>query len=192
MDKVRMEAFSDAITTIVMTILVLELSIPQTADLNALLSMKEQFLVYVLSFFVLAIYWVNHHYLIHLADRINEQVLWANILCLFAITFVPFDTAWLGRNMDSLIPAMLYGIVYLIITVTYILLQYSLIKCNGENSKIYNTLSGDNRLLITSVLGIISILLAFILPILTPIACFLISAMWIFPTKIIRSCPLVR
>ncbi|WP_321422116.1 TMEM175 family protein [uncultured Methanobacterium sp.] len=188
MDKLRMETFSDAVLAILLTILVLELSIPQTADLNGLFQMKEQFLAYGISFFILATYWINHHHLLDLADKINEQVIWANILGLFSISLFPFVTAWFGKSdFNSLVPAMLYGIVFLTTNAAYAFLQYSLIKCNGESSKIYKTLSGDRRILITFAISIISIFLAFISPILTPITCFLITAMFVIPTKTIEN-----
>lgn len=189
MDKVRMETFSDAVIAIIMTILVLELTIPQTADLNGLLQLKEQFLAYGLSFFILAVYWVNHHHLLHLVDRgINTQILWANFLSLFPITFVPYVTAWLGRtNFDSLVPAMLYGFIFLIITITVAILKHLIIKSNGKGSKIHYTLSGDHRSLISIIVHTIAILLAFISPILTPITIFLMSTVWIIPSKTIKS-----
>lgn len=188
MDKLRMETFSDAVLAIVMTILVLELSAPQTDDLTGLFQMKEQFLAYGISFFILATYWINHHYLLDLAEKINQQVLWANILGLFSISLFPFVTAWFGKSdFNSLIPAMLYGIVFLTTNAAHAFLKYSLIKCNGKSSIIYNRLSRDRRILISFVIGIISIFLAFISPILTPMTCFLITAMFLIPTKNIEN-----
>jgi len=184
-EKARMEIFSDGVIAILMTILVLELVPPQTTDLNALLQLRGQFIAYGISYFVLAIYWVNHHHLLQIADRINGQVLWANILSLFSISFIPFVTGWLGKNFTNLLPTLLYGVVFLTTTVTFAILQYSLIKCNGEDSNIAKALS-YRKPLISMSLGIIAVLFAFILPILTPIAVVVNLTMWSIPARTIE------
>lgn len=185
MEKARMEIFSDAVIAILMTILVLELVPPQATDLNALLQLGGQFVAYGISYFVLAIYWVNHHNLLQIADRINGRVLWANILSLFSISLIPFATAWLGKNFTNLLPTLLYGIIFLTTTVTYTILQYSLIKCNGEDSNIAKALS-YKKPLISMSLGIIAVLFAFILPLLTPIAVVVNLAVWSIPSRAIE------
>jgi uncharacterized membrane protein len=120
------------------------------------------------------------------AERINGRVLWANVLSLFCITLFPFATGWFGKNVNSLVPAMLYGTIFWATTVTFGLLQYSLVQCNGEGSRIYKALAGDRKPLISGGLGFVFIFLAFVIPILTPIADLVISAMWFIPPKSIE------
>ena len=188
MDKTRLETFSDAVIAIIMTILVLELSTPQTADLNTLFQMKEQFLAYGISFFILAIYWVNHHELFQLTDKINGQILWVNMLNLFLLSLFPFVTSWLGKNeFNSMIPAMIYGLLFLTTSLASAFLQYSLIKYKRKDSKAPHKLKVDNRILISPIMSIVAIFLALISPVLTPIICFLIAFIWIIPTKTFKN-----
>lgn len=186
MNKTRMEAFTDAIIAIIMTILVLSLSIPQKSSLSALFTMKEEFLIYILSFFLLAAYWINHHHLLQIADRINGQALWLNTIMLFFMTLIPFTTRWLTQYYNYLVPSITYGVIFFTINIFYFTLQEALIKANGKDSDIYKLLKNDKKARVSIFLSLVAILLGFIIPILTPVFCFLIAILWIIPSKSIE------
>src|SRR5688572_28395708 len=122
MTKQRLEAFSDGVIAILITIMVLELRIPDGADWNALRTILPVFLTYVLSFIYLGIYWNNHHHLIHASDRISGKVMWANLHLLFWLSLVPFVTGWVGHNHDAAVPTAVYGIVFFLAAVAWTIL----------------------------------------------------------------------
>src|SRR3954452_13485139 len=134
MNKARLEAFSDGVFAILITILVLELKIPHGADLAALAPLLPVFLTYVLSFVFLGIYWNNHHHMLHATERINGKILWANLHLLFWLSLIPFVTGWMGENHFAALPNALYGIVLLLSAVSYTILQILLVAEQGPNS----------------------------------------------------------
>lgn len=171
-----------------MTILVLELKIPSNNEISALWAMKEHFLVYALSFFLLAIYWVNHHHLMNMVTKVNGRILWTNIIMLFWMSLIPFVTAWVGTYTTSLVPSLSYGIIFLLTNISYWWLNNELIKGNGKNSKVYNVYNKNTKMTLTVVLSIFVNLLAFISPILVLLGCLGISIMWIIPSKKAEQC----
>lgn len=188
MEKSRLESFTDAVIAIIMTILVLELKIPSNNEISALWAMKEHFLVYALSFFLLAIYWVNHHHLMNMVTKVNGRILWTNIIMLFWMSLIPFVTAWVGTYTTSLVPSLSYGIIFLLTNISYWWLNNELIKGNGKNSKVYNVYNKNTKMTLTVVLSIFVNLLAFISPILVLLGCLGISIMWIIPSKKAEQC----
>ena len=134
MGKSRLEAFSDGVLAIIITIMVLELKVPHGADLAALQPLIPVFLSYVLSFVYIGIYWNNHHHMLHATQRINGGVLWANLHLLFWLSLVPFVTGWMGENHFAPLPTALYGVVLLMAAIAYWILQRTIIAAQGPDS----------------------------------------------------------
>src|SRR5436190_13637407 len=136
MTKGRLEGFSDGVIAILITIMVLELKVPQGADWDALRPLVPVFLSYLLSFVIVGIYWNNHHHMLHTVDEVNGRILWANLHLLFWLSLVPFVTAWMGENGAAAIPVALYGVVMVMCAVAYVTLQTTIIAAQGEHSKL--------------------------------------------------------
>src|SRR5262249_23579563 len=134
MTKARLEAFSDGVIAILITIMVLELKVPQGATWSALREVVPSVLTYVLSFVMLGIYWNNHHHMIHLVERVSGGMLWANLHLLFWLSLVPFVTAWMGANHYSAVPTALYGIVLALSGIAYTILERTIIAAQGPGS----------------------------------------------------------
>src|SRR5512147_1368917 len=133
MQKNRLEAFSDGVLAIIITIMVLELRVPHGTDLDSLKPLLPYFLSYVLSFIYLAIYWNNHHHMMHTVKHVSGDILWANMNLLFWLSLVPFVTEWMGKNHFSPVPMALYGIVLLMAAISYFILQGRIIKNHGHD-----------------------------------------------------------
>ena len=145
MNKSRLEAFSDGVIAILITIMVLELRIPEGADWSALRPIVPVFITYVLSFVLLGIYWNNHHHLIHAADRMTGGILWANLHLLFWLSLVPFSTGWMGRNNFAPLPTAIYGGVLLLAAVSYTILVRTIIAAQGPHSRLKEAIGGDAK-----------------------------------------------
>jgi uncharacterized membrane protein len=139
----RLEAFSDAVLAILITIMVLELRVPHEADLAALRPLLPVLLSYVLSFVYLGIYWNNHHHMLHVTRRVTGGILWANLHLLFWLSLVPFVTAWMGENHFASTPTALYGVVLLMAAFAYLLLQQQILRAEGPNAVL--TVAGTSR-----------------------------------------------
>src|SRR5687768_1983339 len=134
MTKTRLEAFSDAVVAIIITIMVLELRVPHGSDWTALRTLLHPFLTYVLSYIYLGIYWNNHHHMLHATQRVNGRILWANLHLLFWLSLVPFVTGWMGENNVAPEPTALYGVVMLGAAIAYTILQGSIVQHHGRDS----------------------------------------------------------
>jgi TMEM175 potassium channel family protein len=134
MDSGRLEAFSDGVIAIIITIMVLEMKVPHGADLDALRPLLPVFLSYVLSFVNVGIYWNNHHHLLHTCRQVNGRVLWANLLLLFWLSLFPFCTGWMGENHFASVPTALYGVVLVAAAYSYLVLQRAIVAANGVAS----------------------------------------------------------
>ncbi len=134
MGKGRLEAFSDGVLAIIITIMVLEMKVPHGDELNSLESIFPIFLSYILSFINIGIYWNNHHHMMHAAQYVNGKVLWANIHLLFWLSLVPFVSGWMGENHFTTWPVALYGVVLLMAGIAYYILAHALINLHGKNS----------------------------------------------------------
>ena len=162
MRKGRMEAFSDGVIAILITIMVLQLAAPRGAEPAALLPLLPILLSYVLSFVNLAIYWNNHHHLLQAVERVDGRVLWANMHLLFWLSLVPFATAWMGENPAAAWPAALYGVVQLFAGIAYNLLTRALIALHGRDSVLAKAVGRDVKGVVSVVIYLIAILLAFV------------------------------
>src|SRR5688500_2038185 len=143
MSKARMEAFSDGVIAILITIMVLELKVPHGAEWEALRPLTPVFLTYVLSFIYLGIYWNNHHHLLQAASRINGAILWANLHLLFWLSLIPFATGWMGENHFEPLPTAAYGVVLLLAGLAYVILARAIVAAQGPNSKLAAALGRD-------------------------------------------------
>jgi uncharacterized membrane protein len=187
MVKGRLEAFSDGVMAIVITIMVLELKVPHEADLAALRSLIPIFLSYVLSFVYIGIYWNNHHHLLQIAERVNGSVLLANLHLLFWLSLVPFATGWMGENNFAPLPVVLYGLVLLLAAIAYFILTRVLIACHDANSVLVIALKRDFKGKISLVLYAIAILLSFVNAWFTCAIYALVALMWLIPDRRIES-----
>ena len=145
MPTTRLEAFSDGVIAILITIMVLELHVPHSADWSALVPLLPSFLTYLLSFVFLGIYWNNHHHLLHATDEIRGGVLWANLHLLFWLSLVPFVTGWMGENHFAPAPTAAYGVVLLMAAVAYTILQASILACRGRNTRLRAAVGSDRK-----------------------------------------------
>ena len=181
MTKNRLEAFSDGVLAILITIMVLELRPPHGTEWSDLARMTPKFLTYVLSFIFLGIYWNNHHHMVHLATRINGRVLWANLHLMLWLSFVPFVTAWMGENGFSCIPTACYGIVLLLAALSYTILQRTLIAAEGPGSGLKRAIGGDTKGYVSLALYAAAIPLAFVRPVIAHALYVTVALIWFVP-----------
>jgi uncharacterized membrane protein len=187
MKKSRLEAFSDGVIAIIITIMVLELKIPHGADWAALRPIVPVFLTYVLSFVYLGIYWNNHHHMLYVADQINGRILWANMHLLFWLSLVPFVTGWMGENHFAPLPTAVYGVVMLASAVAYYILQSTIIAQQGANSRLRAAVGRDLKGKISPLLYAAAILLAFVNQWVSDGLYVLVALIWLIPDKRIES-----
>ncbi|HEY2532727.1 MAG TPA: TMEM175 family protein [Xanthobacteraceae bacterium] len=183
MSKDRLAAFSDGVIAIIITIMVLDLRIPHGADWAALKGLAPAMLSYVLSFLYLAIYWNNHHHLIHTVERVNGLILWANSHLLFWLSLVPAATSWLGDNFPAPLPTAVYGGILLMPAIAYYLLQKAIVRAQGSQSVLAHALGGDIKGKISPVLYAAAIALAFVQPWISIAIYALVAAMWLVPDR---------
>ena len=183
MNKGRLEAFSDGVLAIVITIMVLEIKVPHGADFEELKPMVPVFLSYVLSFIYLGIYWNNHHHMLHTVHRVTAGILWSNLHLLFWLSLVPFTTGWMGENEFEKAPMALYGFVLLMAAIAYFILQNQIIKSQGENSILAKAIGKDLKGKISPVVYIASILLCWVNPWLAGAGYVIVAFMWLIPDK---------
>jgi len=187
MTKGRLEAFSDGVIAILITILVLGLRVPHGADWQALRPLLPVFLTYVLSFVFLGIYWNNHHHMLHMADRINGRILWANLHLLFWLSLVPFVTGWMGENHFAAAPAAAYGAVMLMAAIAYTILKAAIISEQGPGSKLAAALGRDLKGKVSVALYALAIALAFLNQWLSDGLYVLVALLWLVPDRRIES-----
>jgi len=183
MGKGRLEAFSDGVIAIIITIMVLELKVPHGATPQDLEPILPVFLSYVLSFINIGIYWNNHHHMLHSVNKINGTVLWANTHLLFWLSLFPFTTAWMGENHFSTWPLVAYGLVSTMAGIAYYILAQSLIVVNGKDSAIAKAFGKDHKGIVSVVLDLVGIGLALVVPVLGLCAYVLVAAMWLVPDR---------
>jgi uncharacterized membrane protein len=183
MGKNRLEAFSDGVLAIIITIMVLELSVPHGDSLLALKPILPVFLGYVLSFIYVAIYWNNHHHLMQTVDHVSASILWANMHLLFWLSLIPFATAWMGENHFSAMPTALYGCVLLMAGFAYWLLQQAIIRSHGKQSILAKAIGIDVKGYGSMLLYIIAIPLAFYQELLADAVYVLVALWWLIPDR---------
>jgi len=183
MSKSRLEAFSDGVLAIIITIMVLELKVPHGIELAALKPLLPVFLSYVLSFIYVGIYWNNHHHLLHTSQHVSGGILWANLHLLFWLSLFPFTTGWMGENHVAAMPAAVYGFVLLMAAIAYYLLQWAIIAKQGHNSLLKSALGRDWKGKWSIVLYLAAVVLAFLKPWLAIALYVLVAFMWLIPDR---------
>ncbi len=187
MTKNRLEAFSDGVIAIIITILVLELQIPHGTDFAALRPLLPVFLTYVLSFVFLAIYWNNHHHMLHTVHKVNGRILWANMHLLFWLSLVPFVTGWMGENHFASEPTALYGFVLLMAAVAYTILTREIVLGHGKESLLAVAVGNDRKGVISLLAYMGAIPLAFVEPRIADGIYVAVALAWLAPDRRIES-----
>src|SRR2546422_6901020 len=183
MGKNRLEAFSDGVIAILITIMVLELKVPHSPDFRALIPLWPVFMSYVLSFVYIGIYWNNHHHMLHAVKEVSGGVLWANLHLLFWLSLIPFVTAWMGENHFAALPVALYGAVMLFAGVAYFILTRTLIAHHGESSDLAAALGRDLKGQVSLVLYAAAIPLSFAHSWIGCALYVLVAIMWLVPDR---------
>ena len=179
----RMEAFSDGVIAIIITIMVLEMKVPHGTDLQSLSEVWPVFVSYVLSFLYLAIYWNNHHHLMHTVEFVRGPILWANLHLLFWLSLVPFVTGWMGENDFAMVPVALYGLNLLMAAIAYYILQLQILRTHGKDSPLAQALGSDLKGKISPFLYIAGIAIAFYWPLIAGLLYLLVAIIWIMPDR---------
>jgi uncharacterized membrane protein len=187
MTRGRLEAFSDGVIAIVITIMVLELRVPHGDDLAALRPLLPVFLTYVLSFIYLAIYWNNHHHMMHLVERVTGPMLWANVHLLFWLSLVPFVTGWMGENHFAPLPTAVYGAVLLMAAVAYTILQGVIIAGQGADSRLARAVQHDWKGKLSLALYATAIPLAFVHQAISDALFVTVALIWLVPDRRIEA-----
>jgi uncharacterized membrane protein len=184
MQKERLAAFSDGVFAIIITIMVLELKVPHEPTLAGLAGVLPVFLSYVLSFVYIAIYWNNHHHLLHAAKRINGPIMWANMHLLFWLSLIPFSTGWMGENHFASLPTALYGVSLLMPAIAFYILQRAIIRHQGREGLLAKALGADLKGKISPVLYVIAIVFAFFVPVVADAIYVGVALMWLVPDRL--------
>lgn len=183
MQKERLNAFSDGVFAIIITIMVLELKVPHGADWGDLATLTPVFLSYVLSFMYVAIYWINHHHMMHASEQVDGRILWANMHLLFWLSLMPFATGWMGENHFAALPTALYGVSLLMPAVAYYLLQKAIIHRHGNDSVLARAIGRNVKAKVSPLLYASAIGLAFLSPWISCAIYAAVALMWIVPDR---------
>lgn len=184
MNKTRLEAFSDAVIAIILTIMVLELKIPHGTNLGVLQPLLPVFLSYVLSFIYLGIYWNNHHHMLQATRKVNGKVLWANLHLLFWLSLVPFVTGWMGENHFAPLPTAIYGVVLLFSAIAYTILQSFIVHHEGgDNDLLANAIGNDLKGKLSMIIYVIAIPMAFVNLWISRVLYVTVVIMWLIPDR---------
>jgi uncharacterized membrane protein len=185
--KQRLEAFSDGVIAVIITIMVLDMKAPQGSDLAALRSGLPVFLAYALSFANVGIFWNNHHHMLHVTEKINGLVLWANLFLLFWLSLVPFVIRWMDDTHFAAMPTAAYGVVLVLSSIAYILLERSIIACNGPHSKLARAVGLDTKAKLSLLIYVLAIPLAFVRSWLALALYVVVAITWFIPDRRIES-----
>jgi uncharacterized membrane protein len=183
MGKGRLEAFSDGVIAIIITVMVLELRVPAGAELGSLRPLIPVFSSYLLSFVFLGIYWNNHHHMLHAAKHVSGGILWANLHLLFWLSLIPFVTAWMGQNHLESAPVALYGVVLLMSGVAYFILARALVARHGKDSALALAMGRDAKGLVSVLLYLVAIVLALRYPAAACAVYVLVALIWLVPDR---------
>jgi len=183
MQKNRLEAFSDGVIAIIITIMVLELKVPHGTDLATLKPLLPVFLSYVLSFIYVGIYWNNHHHLLHATHKVDGKILWANLHLLFWLSLFPFATGWMGENHFTATPTAMYGFVLLMAAIAYYLLQCAIIAQEGRSSLLAQAVGRDWKGKLSPLLYLTAVGLSFVRPWLGSAIYVLVALLWLIPDQ---------
>ena len=183
MNKNRLEAFSDGVLAIIITIMVLEFKVPVTANFAAILPLLPKFLSYILSFIYVGIYWNNHHHMMHTVMKVNGKILWANLHLLFWLSLIPFATAWIGENHFASLPIMTYGIILFMCGFAFNIMQIKIIKFSGKDSTLKRAIGNAYKEKASIFSYLMAIGLAYFVPIISIIIYIFVATMWLIPDK---------
>jgi uncharacterized membrane protein len=183
MNTTRLEAFSDGVLAIIITIMVLELRVPHGTEWSSLAPLWPVFLSYLLSFVYIGIYWNNHHHMLHVTEQVNGAILWANLHLLFWLSLVPFVTAWMGENHFAPVPTAMYAVLMLAAALAYLVLQRTIIRSQGPQSVPATAVGGDKKGKISAILYLVSIPAAFISPKISGALFAAVALIWLLPDK---------
>lgn len=183
MEKNRLEAFSDGVLAIIITIMVLEMKVPHGGEWSSLRPVLPVFLSYLLSFLYVGIYWNNHHHLLKACHRVNGAILWANLHLLFWLSLFPFVTGWMGENHFSSVPTALYGGVLLLAAVAYYLLQFCIVQVEGPDSALARTLGKDWKGKVSPFLYALALVFAFSWPAVAQALYITVALVWLIPDR---------
>ncbi len=183
MGKGRLEAFSDGVLAIIITIMVLELKVPHDASPGALVPLIPVFLSYVLSFVYVGIYWNNHHHMLHATHKVSGPILWANLHLLFWLSLFPFTTAWMGENHFAARPAALYGVVLLMAAIAYWLLQQAIIAAEGASSVLKTAVGSDWKGKLSPLFYVVAIVSTFWTPWIAEALYVAVALIWLIPDR---------
>ncbi len=183
MSKARLEAFSDGVIAILITIMVLELKVPQGATLQVLRPLLPIALSYVLSFVNIGIYWNNHHHMLHTAERVNGKILWANLHLLFWLSLIPFTTGWMGENHAAALPTSVYGLVLFCAAIAYTILQKAIITMQGSRSKLAAAVGKDKKAKFSATLYAAAIPIAFVYSWVSIGIYVFVALIWLVPDR---------
>ena len=183
MRTTRLEAFSDGVLAIIITIMVLELRVPHGTELAALGPLWPVFLSYLLSFFYIGIYWNNHHHMLHVCGRVTGGILWANLHLLFWLSLVPFVTAWMGENHFAAVPTAAYGVVLLLAAIAYWILQLTIIRSQGAASMLARAVGSDIKGKLSPLFYLIAIPAAFVHQGIAGALYVAVALMWLLPDQ---------
>jgi TMEM175 potassium channel family protein len=181
--KTRLEAFSDGVLAIIITIMVLELKVPHRDGLEALAPLAPVFMSYVLSFIYVGIYWNNHHHMLHTCTRVTGGILWANLHLLFWLSLFPFVTGWMGENHFAALPTALYGGVLLAAAIAYVILQQTIIAAQGSESPLKAAIGSDWKGKLSPVLYVLGIISTLMWPWLAQVLYVLVALIWLAPDR---------
>jgi uncharacterized membrane protein len=183
MHKGRLEAFSDGVFAIIITIMVLELKVPHEASFEAISELLPVFLSYVLSYMNVGIYWVNHHHLLQVTKKVNAAVMWANIHLLFWLSLIPFTTGWMGENNFATLPTAVYGGVLIMAAIAYTILQITILRLHGTESALTKAIGADVKGKLSVGIYFLGIMIAFWLPWLGASLYLLNAIIWFVPDR---------
>ena len=187
MDKGRLEAFTDGVVAIIITIMVLDLKLPARPDFPSLLGASPSLLAYALSYVNVGLVWNNHHHMLHATRRINGAVLWWNLFLLFALSLMPFDIKWMGQSGFAALPTAAYGAVLLLVAIAYSLLERSIIRADPANAELARAVGTDRKALASAAIYATAIPLSFLSPWIAIGLYALVAAMWFIPDRRIES-----
>ena len=187
MGKGRLEAFSDGVIAIIITIMVLELKVPHGTGLDVLRPLMPVFGSYVLSFVYIGIYWNNHHHMLHAAGKVNGRILWANLHLLFWLSLFPFATGWMGENHFAVVPTALYGVVLLMAAIAYYVLEQAIIRAQGKDSILKKAVGRDLKGKLSPVLYILAIVATLVSPWIAEAIFVAVALIWLIPDRRIEN-----
>jgi TMEM175 potassium channel family protein len=182
-NKARLEAFSDGVIAIIITIMVLEMKVPHGTDLASLRPVLPVFLSYVLSYVNVGIYWNNHHHMLHASQRVTGRVLWSNLLLLFWLSLFPFCTGWMGENNFAALPTAVYGVVLLLAGYSYLFLQAAIVAADGPSSPVARAVGADRKGLVSRLAYMVAIGGAFIRPWIAWTIYVAVALLWFVPDR---------